>query len=81
LWALLWSEGQVAFAYKADRAAGIERVGIENLLILFATRAAGRLIKDFAMTLIACALAPDPSGPVSPSAGGSLCPHDQEKGR
>jgi hypothetical protein len=30
--------------YKADRASGIERVGIENLLILFATRAAGRLI-------------------------------------
>jgi hypothetical protein len=30
--------------YKADRASGIERVGIENLLILLATRAAGRLI-------------------------------------
>ena len=28
----------------ADRASGIERVGIENLLIRFATRAAGRLI-------------------------------------
>ena len=28
----------------ADRTSGIERVGIENLLIRFATRAAGRLI-------------------------------------
>jgi hypothetical protein len=28
----------------ADRTSGIERVGIENLLISFATRAAGRLI-------------------------------------
>jgi len=41
---LLRSEGHVALVYKADRASGIERVGIENLLILFATRAAGRLI-------------------------------------
>ena len=41
---LLRSEAHVAFVYKADHASGIERVGIENLLILFATRAAGRLI-------------------------------------
>jgi hypothetical protein len=41
---LLRPEGHVALVYKADRASGIERVGIENLLILFATRAAGRLI-------------------------------------
>src|SRR6476661_4064591 len=41
---LLRSEGHVAFVYMADRASRIERVGIENLLIRFATRAAGRLI-------------------------------------
>src|SRR5262245_66375138 len=41
---LLWPESRVAFIYKADRASGIERVGIENLLILLATRATGRLI-------------------------------------
>jgi hypothetical protein len=41
---LLWPKGRVALVYKADRASGIERVGIENLLILLATRAAGRLI-------------------------------------
>jgi hypothetical protein len=41
---LLWPESRVALIYKADRASGIERVGIENLLILLATRAAGRLI-------------------------------------
>jgi hypothetical protein len=35
---LLRSEGHVAFVYKADRTARIERVGIENLLILVATR-------------------------------------------
>src|SRR4029077_7142747 len=40
--ALLRSEGHIAFVNKADRTARIERVGIENLLILFATRAAGR---------------------------------------
>jgi hypothetical protein len=34
----------VGRSYKADRASGIYRVGIENLLVLFATRAAGRLI-------------------------------------
>jgi hypothetical protein len=37
---LLRSEAHVAFVCKADRASGIERVGIENLLILQATRAA-----------------------------------------
>jgi hypothetical protein len=41
---LLWPEGHVALVYKNDRASGIERVGIENLLILLATRAASRLI-------------------------------------
>src|SRR5262245_64039983 len=41
---LLWPESRVAFIYKADRASGIERAGIENLLILLATRATGRLI-------------------------------------
>ena len=40
---LLWPEGRVALVYKADRASGIERVGVENLLVLLATRAAGRL--------------------------------------
>src|SRR4029077_749853 len=40
--ALLRSEGHIAFVNKADRTSGIERVGVENLLILFATRAAGR---------------------------------------
>src|SRR6478609_10919953 len=40
--ALLRSEGHIAFVNKADRTSGIERLGIENLLILFATRAAGR---------------------------------------
>ena len=40
--ALLRSEGHIAFVNKADRTSGIERVGIENLLILVATRAAGR---------------------------------------
>src|SRR5262245_64007475 len=41
---LLRSKAHVAFVYKADRASGIERVSIENLLILHATRAARRLI-------------------------------------
>src|SRR6478609_4058810 len=41
---LLWPESRVALIYKADHASGIERVGSENLLILLATRAAGRLI-------------------------------------
>src|SRR5262249_15682398 len=41
---LLRSEAHVAFVYKADRASGIERVGIENSLILRASRAARRLI-------------------------------------
>jgi hypothetical protein len=41
---LLRSEGHVALVYKTDHASGIERIGVENLLILFATRAAGRLI-------------------------------------
>jgi hypothetical protein len=41
---LLWPEGHVALVYKSDRASGIERVGIENLLILLATRAADQLI-------------------------------------
>src|SRR5262249_14633527 len=40
---LLWPESRVALVYKADRASGIERVGVENLLVLLATRAAGRL--------------------------------------
>src|SRR4029434_3839087 len=40
---LLWPEVRVALVYKADRASGIERVGVENLLVLLATRAAGRL--------------------------------------
>jgi hypothetical protein len=39
---LLRSEGHVAFVHKDDLAPRINRVGIENLLILFATRAAGR---------------------------------------
>ena len=41
---LLRSEGHIAFVFKVNRASRIERVGIENFLILFATRAAGRLI-------------------------------------
>src|SRR5262249_41963836 len=41
---LLRSEGHVALVYEADHASGIERVGIDNLLILLATRAAGRFI-------------------------------------
>src|SRR5262249_2068490 len=41
---LLGSEAHIAFVDKADRAAGIERVGIEDLLILFATGAARRLL-------------------------------------
>jgi hypothetical protein len=41
---LLRSEGHVAFVFKVNRAPRFERVGIENLLILFATRGAGRLI-------------------------------------
>src|SRR5262249_46574866 len=41
---LLRSEAHVASVYKADRASGIERVGIENSLILHASRAARRLI-------------------------------------
>src|SRR5499433_1011117 len=41
---LLRSEGHVALVYKADRASRIEGVGIENLLIPFATSAADRLI-------------------------------------
>ena len=40
------SEGHVALVYKADDASGIERIGIEDLLILLATRAAGRFITD-----------------------------------
>jgi len=39
---LLRSEGQVAFVHKDDLAPRINREGIENLLILFATRAADR---------------------------------------
>jgi hypothetical protein len=67
--------------YKADRASRIERVGIENLLILFAARAAGRLIAGHSGELIADPLAlppggpAGPGGPASPLAGGSLCPH------
>src|SRR5262245_52578433 len=41
---LLRSERNVALVYEADHASGIERVGIENLLILLATRATGRCI-------------------------------------
>ena len=41
---LLRSERNVALVYEANHASGIERVGIENLLILLATRATGRLI-------------------------------------
>src|SRR5947207_3968637 len=40
----LRSKGHVAFVYKADCASRIERVGIENLLVLIAARAAGCLI-------------------------------------
>ncbi|MGC1849817.1 MAG: hypothetical protein WA707_19945, partial [Pseudolabrys sp.] len=58
----------------ADRTSGIERVGIENLLIRFATRAAGRLIAwhcdGTVMTLIACPLALGPGGPAGPAAPG-----------
>src|SRR5262249_12269708 len=38
------SEAHIAFVDKADRASGIERVGIENLLIRRATRTADSLI-------------------------------------
>jgi hypothetical protein len=41
---LLRSEAHIAFVFKVNRASRIERVGIENFLILFATRAAYRLI-------------------------------------
>ena len=37
-------EGDVAFVYESDRASWIKRIGVENLLILFATRAAHCLI-------------------------------------
>src|SRR5262249_35632768 len=39
---LLRSEGQVAVVHKDDLAPRVNRIGIENLLILFATRAADR---------------------------------------
>ena len=41
---LIRSEGHVALVYESDHAAWIERVGVENLLVHFATRAAVGLI-------------------------------------
>lgn len=42
-WPFLRSEGHVALVYKANNASWIERIGIEDLLILRAARAAGCL--------------------------------------
>ena len=41
---LIRSEGHVALVYEGDHAPWIECVGVDNLVILFATRAATKLI-------------------------------------
>ena len=58
-WPFLRSKGHVALVYKANDASWIERIGIEDLLILRAARAAGCCSQALAITLIVGPLVPE----------------------